>query len=429
MPPNDVLVRPAARFGGRVRAPGDKSISHRYAMLAAVADGNSVLHGFAPGADARATCACLRALGVEIRADFPTLTIIGRGPGGLCSPKEPLDALNSGTTARLMAGLLAGLPLTVTFVGDPSLSRRPMERIAAPLRRMGARVSLEAGHLPMRVEGGGLEGIDYEPAVASAQVKSAVLLAGLHARGRTRVIEPVPTRNHTGLALRLFGAAVELSGGATAVEGGARLHGVDARVPGDLSSATFWMAAAAGMAGGWVEIEGVGLNPTRTAILGVLRRAGANVEVSAEQGLRDGEEPRGRISVRHGSHRSFTIAPEEVPGLIDELPALAALATFGGSMSVTGAGELRHKESDRIAALVRGLTALGADVDEQDDGFEVRGGRPLRGGTADASGDHRLAMAFAIAALGAEGPSVIQGADAVDVSYPGFFETLAALTA
>ncbi len=428
MPSNDVLVRPAARFGGRVRAPGDKSISHRYAMLAAVADGSSVLHNFAPGADARATVACLRALGVEIRADLPTLTIIGRGPGGLCSPKNPLDAANSGTTARLVAGLLAGLPLTATFIGDASLSRRPMERVAAPLRRMGARVSLDAGHLPMRVEGGSLEGIDYEPAVASAQVKSAVLLAGLHARGRTRVIEPVPTRNHTGLALRLFGAAVELSGGTTAIEGGARLHAVEADVPGDLSSATFWMAAAAGLPGGSVEIEGVGLNPTRTAILDVLRRAGAVVEVAAEQGLREGDEPRGRIVVRHGSHQAFTIAPGEVPGLIDELPALAALATFGGSMSVSGAGELRHKESDRIAALVRGLAALGADVDERTDGFEVCGGRRLHGGTADAAGDHRLAMAFAIAALGAEGPSVIQGADAVDVSYPGFFETLTALS-
>lgn len=428
MPPTTVLVRPAARLHGLVRPPGDKSISHRYALLAALAGGTSVLHDFAPGADARATCACLRTLGVEMRAAGPTLTIIGRGPAALCSPETPLDAANSGTTARLAAGLLAGLPLSATVVGDASLSRRPMERVAAPLRRMGARVSLREGRLPMRVEGGRLAGIDFEPEVPSAQVKSAVLLAGLHASGRTRVTEPIPTRNHTGLALRRFGAAVEMDGRTTAIEGGQDLRGVEAHVPGDVSSAVFWMAAAAGLPGGRVVIEGVGLNPTRTAILEVLRRAGARVDVEIEAGGGEGEEPRGRLEIRHQAPPSLAIEAAEVAGLIDELPALAALATFGGSMTVTGAAELRHKESDRIAALVRGLAAMGANVDEAPDGFEVRGARPLRGGTADAAGDHRLAMAFAVAALGAEGPSEIRGAEAVDISYPGFFDTLAALT-
>ncbi len=428
MPPTTVLVRPAARLHGLVRPPGDKSISHRYALLAALAGGSSVLHDFAPGADARATCACLRALGVDVRTAGTTLTIIGRGPAALCSPEMPLDAANSGTTARLAAGLLAGLPLSATVVGDASLSRRPMERVAAPLRRMGARVSLHEGRLPMRVEGGRLAGIDFEPEVPSAQVKSAVLLAGLHASGRTRVIEPVPTRNHTGLALRRFGATVEMDGRTTAIEGGQRLRGVEARVPGDVSSAVFWMAAAAGLPGGHVVIEGVGLNPTRTAILGVLRRAGARVDIEVQAGGEAGEEPRGLVEIRHQGPASLAIEAAEVAGLIDELPALAALATFGGSMAVTGASELRHKESDRIAALVRGLAAMGGDVDEAPDGFEVRGARRLRGGAADAAGDHRLAMAFAVAALGAEGPSEIRGAEAVDISYPGFFDTLAALT-
>jgi 3-phosphoshikimate 1-carboxyvinyltransferase len=428
MLPPEVLVRPAAHVRGRLRPPGDKSISHRYALLAALADGASVLQDFAPGTDARATCACLRALGVEVRAEGSTLTIIGRGPGALCSPEGPLDAVNSGTTARLVAGLIAGLPLAATILGDASLSRRPMERVAAPLRRMGARVVLREGHLPMTVEGQLLEGIDFEPEVPSAQVKSAVLLAGLHARGRTRVIESTPTRNHTGLALRRFGASVEMEGRTTALAGGQPLHGVEARVPGDLSSAAFWMAAAAGLPGGHVVIEGVGLNPTRTSILDVLRRAGARVEVEPETSRKAGEEPRGRVAVGHGVPAELTIQPAEVPGLIDELPALAALATFGGSITVTGASELRHKESDRITSLVRGLAAMGAEADEADDGFTVRGSRRLRGGTADAAGDHRLAMAFAVAALGAEGPSVIRGAEVVAVSYPGFFETLAALT-
>jgi 3-phosphoshikimate 1-carboxyvinyltransferase len=428
MPQDGVRVQPARRFGGRLRVPGDKSISHRYALLAALSEGRSVLDGFAPGADARATCACLGALGVEIRTAGSTVTIIGRGPGGLCSPDGPLDARNSGTTARLLAGLLAGLPLSATLVGDPSLSRRPMERVAAPLRRMGARLRLQDGHLPMEVEGRTLDGVDFTPEVPSAQVKSAVLLAGLHARGTTRVTEPKPTRNHTELALRRFGASIAQEGPSIVLAGGSRLRAVEAAIPGDLSSAAFWLVAAAGLPGAEVEVEGVGLNPTRSALLGVLRRAGADVEVRPVP-AGAGDEPSGSVRVRGRGVGPVTILPGEVPGLIDEIPALAALATFRGSLVVRGASELRVKESDRITAVVAGLAALGAEVEEWSDGFAVRGGRPLRGGTADAAGDHRLAMAFAVAALGAEGPSEIRGAGAVDVSYPGFFDTLEALTA
>ena len=256
-------------------------------------------------------------------------------------------------------------------------------------------------------------------------MKSAVLLAGLHAEGTTRVTEAHATRNHTELALRLFGAHVLTTGLSVSVEGGQELRPVAAAVPGDVSSAAFWLAAAAGIAGGDVELDGVGLNPTRTAILGVLARAGADVRADVE--LQDADEPAGHIRVRHAGLKPLVIAPAEVPALIDELPVLAALATHGGEITVTGASELRVKESDRIAALVSGLRALGASADELPDGFHVVGTAPLRGGEADAAGDHRLAMAFAVAALGARGPSVIHGAEAVDVSYPGFFEILSSL--
>ncbi|HSK10029.1 MAG TPA: 3-phosphoshikimate 1-carboxyvinyltransferase, partial [Vicinamibacterales bacterium] len=342
-------------------------------------------------------------------------------------PAEPLDAANSGTTARLLGGVLAGLPLSVTVIGDPSLSRRPMERVARPLREMGASIVLRDGHLPMTITGGSLAGIDFVPDVPSAQVKGAVLLAGLQARGRTRVTERQLTRNHTELALRRFGATLDMDACTTTLTGGQRLAAVEATVPGDLSSAAFWLAGAAGLPGGAVEIEGVGLNPTRTAVLEVLRRAGADVVVEPDS-QREADEPAGRVTVRHGGLTSVAITPAEVPGLIDEIPALAALAAFGGEFSVRGAAELRLKESDRIAALVAGLRALGCDGEEWEDGFAVRGRPPIGGGVADAAGDHRLAMAFAIAALGAAGPSVIRGAGAVDVSYPGFFEALGRLT-
>lgn len=421
------MVPPAARFGGRLRVPGDKSIAHRYALLAALATRRSVVRNYAPGADCRATRSCLEALGVRIEGDATTLTIIGRGLCGFSSPAAPLDARNSGTTTRLLAGILAGHPFTSTITGDESLRRRPMRRVAGPLREMGAQVETVDGHLPMIIRGGSLRGIDHHTEVPSAQVKSAVLLAGLHASGTTRVTEASPTRDHTELALGLFGARVTRDGPTVAIEGGQDLVPVDATVPGDLSSAAFWCAAAAGVPGGDVTVEHVGLNPTRRAVLDILSRAGAEVEATVE--TVDGGEPSGRVRVRYGRLRPFVIGPAEVPGLIDELPVLAALATHGGEMSVTGASELRVKESDRITALVAGLRALGADAEERPDGFHVAATRRLEGGTADAAGDHRLAMAFAVAALGGRQPSVIEGAEAVDVSYPGFFAALASLSA
>jgi len=423
-------VAPARRLRGRLTVPGDKSIAHRYALLGALADGRSTLTHFAPGADCQSTLACLRALGVEVEAsERGTVTLLGRGFGQLRSPSTPLDAGNSGTTMRLLAGVLAGHPFSATLIGDASLSRRPMRRVMTPLERMGARFEATDGHAPLTIHGGRLHAISHEPETPSAQIKSAVLLAGLHADGTTSVVEPASTRDHTERALEAFGGRVDVDGLRISVSGGQRLGGQHLPVPGDFSSAAFWLVAAAALPGSRIEIEDVGLNPTRTALLGVLRRFGARVEVEVISN--SAGEPRGRVVVEGDRTGSLDIAPEEVPGLIDELPAVAALAAHGGQVTVRGAAELRVKESDRIAALVAGFRALGIDADERTDGFVIAGraagsGRPA-GGRADARGDHRMAMAFAIAALSAERPSTIDGSDAVAISYPGFFETLGRL--
>lgn len=422
-------VPPAARIRGRVRPPGDKSISHRYAMLAALAEGESVLTGFAPGADCASTLRCLGGLGIAVRrdpGDPSTVCLIGRGLHGLRSPSGPLDTGNSGTTMRLMAGLLAGQPFETTMTGDDSLRRRPMRRVIDPLTRMGAQIEAVEGRAPLTIRGGRLHAIEWTPAVPSAQVKSAVLLAGLFADGDTRVVEAVPTRDHTERAFDAFGLRVSRDGQAVAVRGGASLAAQRLVIPGDLSSAVFWMAAAAALPGSEIDIEQVGLNPTRTAVLGVLARFGAEVDVQEDR--THAGEPVGRIRVRHRVLRPVSIKPEEVPAVIDEIPALAALAALGSELTVRGAGELRVKESDRISALAAGLRAIGADVEEFADGFHVRAAR-LTGGSVDAAGDHRLAMAFAVAALGASAPTTIAGAEAVAISYPGFFETLDGLRA
>ncbi|HEV2983001.1 MAG TPA: 3-phosphoshikimate 1-carboxyvinyltransferase [Vicinamibacterales bacterium] len=413
------------RLRGRLSVPGDKSIAHRYALFAALADGPSMLHNFAPGADCRSTLNCLRRLGVSIEeGPADTITLLGRGFGQLRSPEGPLDAGNSGTTMRLLAGVLAGHQFSSTIVGDASLSSRPMRRVIEPLERMGARLDAPGGHAPLTIQGGRLHGIAHRPDTPSAQVKSAVLLAALHAEGVTSVTEPAATRDHTERALAAFGGQVSVSGLTVSVAGGQFLRGQTLTVPGDFSSAAFWLVAAAALPGSRVEIENVGLNPTRSSLLAVLRRFGARVVVETKAG--EAGEPRGTVVVEADRTGTVEISPEEVPGLIDELPAIAALAAHGGEVSVRGAAELRVKESDRISALVAGFRALGIDADERADGFLVRGpsGRRPAGGVADARGDHRMAMAFAIAALAAEGPSRIDGAQVVDISYPGFFETL-----
>ena len=423
------LVRPAQRASGRVLVPGDKSISHRYALLGAIAEGPTRISGYSSGADCAATLACLRALGVPVQTPGNgTVAITGRGLHGLEQPQAPLDAANSGTTMRLVAGLLAAHPFRTVIGGDASLSRRPMRRVIEPLTRMGASIAAEDGRPPLTIEGGPLHGITYAPEVPSAQVKSSLLLAGLHATGTTVVIEPAPTRDHTERAFTAFGVTLSRDGLQMELAGGQRPQGRALAVPGDISGAAFWCVLAAGLPGSRVEIDGVGLNPSRTAVLDVLRRAGAAVETVVNH--EDAGEPTGRLTISAGEPCSFTVSPAEVPMLIDELPALGALGTLlpeGCSMEVRGAAELRVKESDRISALARGFAAMGADVTEYADGFRIAA-RPLHGGQVDASGDHRLAMAFAVAACGASGPTAIEGAGVVDVSYPGFFGELERLT-
>jgi 3-phosphoshikimate 1-carboxyvinyltransferase len=423
-----VTVRPAAAVAGKVSVPGDKSISHRYAMLAALADGVSTIEHYSPGADCAATLACLRALGVRIRQPLPTIVEIqGRGLRRLQPPSTPLDAANSGTTIRLLAGVVAAHTFDSVLHGDSSLARRPMRRVIEPLTAMGASIHARDGCPPLIIHGAMLSGITFKPGIPSAQVKSAVLLAGLQAKGRTIVEEPAATRDHTERALESFGAAIQHEGRIIAIEGGQPLSARALVVPGDISSATFWIALAAASPGAQLEIENVGLNPSRTAVLDVVRRAGATIETVVD-GVRDGE-PVGRIRVAAGDRRGFSIAPEEVPALIDEIPALTALGALlpeGECIEVDGAGELRVKESDRIAGLAGGLRAMGASVEEFPDGFRLAA-RPLTGGVVDALGDHRLAMAFAIAATAAAGPTTITGASSVAVSYPGFFEELSRL--
>lgn len=430
-------VTPASSLQGVVRVPGDKSISHRYAIFAALADGVSRLAQYAPGQDCQSTLHCLEQLGVVVSrhdardratgATVPTVQVVGRGVGGLQAPTGPLDCGNSGSTLRMLAGVLAAHPFTSVLTGDSSLLRRPMMRVVTPLTQMGARIDAQDGRAPLTIHGGPLRPLRYHTPTPSAQVKTAILLAGLHTSGETIVEEDVLTRDHTERGLRAFGARVDVEADGTTVhiQGPQRLTGGPFTVPGDVSSAAFWACAAAALPGSFVEMPDVGLNPSRTAIFDVLRRMGAEIDLTIDDPR--AHEPIGRIRVRHAALRPLVLSPDEVPGLIDELPVLAALATHGGDLRVTGAGELRAKESDRITALVNGLRAMGADADELPDGFHVRGARRLLGGEVDACDDHRLAMAFAVAALGASDATVIHGADAVNVSYPGFFDVLTAL--
>jgi 3-phosphoshikimate 1-carboxyvinyltransferase len=398
-------------------------------MLASLADGESRISGYSPGADCAATLGCLRALGVSIQPTGPAaIAIAGRGLGGLRAPAAQLDAVNSGTTLRLLAGIVAGHPFRAVIGGDDSLQRRPMRRIIEPLSRMGARIDSTDGRAPLTIAGGGLQGIVHEPQVPSAQVKSGVLLAGLHASGRTRVVEPAPTRDHTERALHAFGVRVIREGPAVEVAGGQRLEARTLTVPGDISGAAFWAALAGGTPGSTIDVEGVGLNPSRIAVLDVFERAGVRVAWSIDD--ETAGEPVGTLHLSFGESLSFVVSPDEVPGVIDEIPALAALAAMmpaGRTFTVRGAAELRVKESDRISALAAGFRAMGAAVQEHDDGFTLEA-RRLTGGPVDAAGDHRLAMAFAIAASRASAPTTIAGASSVDVSYPGFFDELARLT-
>ena len=423
-----VTVHPASALAGRVRLPADKSIAHRAAIFAAIADGASEIVGFSDAADPQTTLACLRQLGVEMETRDDALVVYGRGLDGLRAPDGPLDCGNSGTTMRLLAGLLAGRPFATLLVGDASLSARPMERVAEPLRRMGARVETTGGHAPLTVGGGStLSGITYRLPVASAQVKSAVLLAGLGARGSTTVVEPVPTRDHTERMLELdvlhLGNERHVS-----VAGGISVPSRAWIVPRDLSAAAFFLVAGSLAEHAIVEMPGVGLNPTRTAVLDVLRAMGARITASNER--EPGGEPIGdlRVEAPEAGLVGVEIGGSVVPNLIDEIPILAvAAACAHGRTVIRDAAELRAKESDRIETTAAMLRALGAAVEARPDGLVIDGlgGVPLAGaGKVDARGDHRIAMAAAVGALAARRPTTIAGAEHAAVSFPGFWDAL-----
>ncbi len=423
-------LSPVRAVRGHLLVPGDKSISHRYVLLSALADGRSTIDHLSPGADVAASLGCVEALGARVdRLGPASVHITGQGHGGLRQASGPLACLNSGTTMRLLAGIVAGLPFVSKLTGDDSLSRRPMGRIIDPLTRMGARIESQEGRAPLVIQGGPLRAVTWAPPVASAQIKSAVLLAGLSATGTTVVHEPAATRDHTERAFPLFGLRCDVQGLTVSVAGGQRASAPTGvlTVPGDPSSAAVWAAAAAALPGSSVQFPGVALNPRRLGFLTALTRLGARVTIVTDAEI--GGESVGTIAVAFGDRQDTTIGPDEVPDLIDELPVLAAVAAFGRRLEVRGAGELRVKESDRITALVTGLRALGVEAEEFPDGFAIDGTvRQPRGGEADAAGDHRLVMAFTLIALGASGPTGIRGAERVAVSYPAFIADLQRLT-
>jgi 3-phosphoshikimate 1-carboxyvinyltransferase len=411
---------------GSIRVPGDKAISHRLAMLGGIATGVTAIHNFAESADCQSTLNCLRELGVKVSQTDSTVTIEGRGRQ-LTAPTGSLDAGNSGTTVRMMSGILAGQLFESTFTGDESLSRRPMKRVMEPLRLFGASLTArEDNFLPLVIRGGNLSAVDYTLPVASAQVKSAVLLAGLFARGTTRVREPLPTRNHTELALTEFGASVRSAKGIIEVDGGTNLVGGNFTVPGDMSSAAFLIAAAAGLPGSELRLIDVGINESRSGFVSLLRQMGARIRIEAKANRRG--EPAADIQVEGSELSGGEISKEWIPNIIDEIPVLAILGTRSrNGIRIRDAAELRAKESDRIHAVAENLKILGAKVEEFPDGLFVPGNQNLHGGVVDSFDDHRIAMAFAVAGLFASAPVTIRGASCVGISFPRFFEILAEL--
>ena len=411
---------------GVVELPGDKSISHRYAILAALAEGRSEIFNYATAADCRSTLECLRKLDVEIEVTRERVRISGKGLDGLKPPKRALDAENSGSTMRMLSGVLAGQKFTSTITGDGSLRKRPMRRVAEPLRQMGAEIRGRDGdQAPLEIRGGNLHAIDYALPVPSAQVKSAILLAGLYADGVTAVRESVRTRDHTELALREFGATVETAKDSIRIQPRPKLAARQLTVPGDLSGGVFLACAALILPDSSLMLHNVGLNPTRAKVLDFLISIGAQINLASVQ-LRDGELV-GDLSVRYSQLSGGSIAGAQVAEMIDELPMLAALGAYTEKgIEIHDAAELRVKESDRIATLATGLRQMSADVEEFTDGLRVAGrsAGKLRGAKVDPQGDHRIAMALSVVALGAEGDTVVRDAECVGVSFPEFFATL-----
>jgi 3-phosphoshikimate 1-carboxyvinyltransferase len=429
-PTDPTRVPPARRARGTVRLPGDKSVSHRAVLFNALAEGSATVTNFSPGADCASTVRCLAQLGCAVEVDDTVVQVYGLGLRGLLEPADVLDCGNSGTSMRLFSGILAGAGIFAVLSGDGSLRSRPMARVVEPLRAMGAHIDGRAGgRLPPLAIGPveRLRGAHHQLAVASAQVKSALLLAGLRADGPTTIVEPASTRNHTELLLRTMGASVQIADRAVRIEPVERLHAVDVAVPGDISSAAFWLALACLVPESEVRVKNVGLNPTRTGFLTILRQMGAEIELV---GVHDvAGEPVGDAVARTSQLHGTTVEGELLPLAIDELPLVALLGLFAeGETVVRDAAELRVKESDRIAGVAEGLSALGGDLNATADGWIVRGGARLHPARVRSYGDHRLAMLFALAGSAAAGAD-IDGAAAVDVSYPGFWATLAELTA
>jgi 3-phosphoshikimate 1-carboxyvinyltransferase len=435
---SQVIVRPARNVRGSVRLPGDKSISHRYAMLAGIAEGSSRLENYSTGADCASTLACMRSLGVDWeRKDAAdndgaenVIEVKGRGLA-LAAPAGALDCGNSGSTMRMLSGIVAGQKFTSEMVGDESLSRRPMERVIKPLSAMGAQIASHEGRPPLRITGGALRPVDYKMPVASAQVKSCLLFAGLFAEGETRIEEPLRTRDHGEVALRAFGAQLDREskgpGTEIRIRGGQRLHGMEARIPGDLSSAAFFLCAAALFPGSQLSIPNLLMNPTRARLLDLLMQMGLRIAVTQLDEIHG--EMVGTLQAEGGALKGSTIDGADSAALIDEIPVLAAIAPYTEQgIEIRDAKELRVKESDRIAAVATNLRLMGAQVEEREDGLRIPGGQALHGAELDSFGDHRIAMAFAIAALRARGETLIRGAESAAISYPAFFQALEEIT-
>lgn len=418
------LIAPARNIEGSLRLPGDKSISHRYALLGGLAEGTTKLTNFSTGVDCASSLACVEALGARVTRDGSSIEIFGVG-GRFRPAAEPLDCGNSGSTMRMLSGLLAAQQGTFTLFGDASLSRRPMERVRKPLMQMGAQIELTEGHAPMTIRGASLTGLDYTTPIPSAQVKTALLFAGLQADGRTTVHESVRTRDHGELALRAFGASIERSRDAVSVLGPQRLAAIESEVPGDISSAAFFLCAAALFPGSNLIFDVLGLNPTRATLLDVLTALGAHI------GVLNLEEKSGeligtvQVNAPPNGLSGTTISGGLSAQLIDELPVLAAIGPYTqNGIRIRDAKELRVKESDRIALVAANLRAMGAEVEEFEDGLEVPGGQTLHGAAINSGGDHRIAMAFAVAALRAQGETLIRGAESAAISFPEFFDLL-----
>jgi len=416
-------------LNGKVVVPGDKSISHRAVMFGSIASGVTTIEHFLPGEDCLSTISCFKNLGVDIERDGTKVTVYGNGLSGLKEPNAVLDVGNSGTTIRLLMGILSGQPFHSVLIGDDSIAKRPMTRVTLPLAQMGARISgrNKAEFTPLSLSGGDLKAIEYKLPVASAQVKSAILLAGLQADGVTTVIEPEKTRDHTERMIQMFGGEVKTDGNRVSVCGGQQLAGTHVRVPGDISSAAFFLVAGAIVPNGSIELTNVGLNPTRTGIIDVLKQMGANMVIEEEQ--TEATEPIGTIKIQSSTLKGTVISGDLIPRLIDEIPVIALLATQAeGETVIKDAAELKVKETNRIDTVVNELRKLGANIEATPDGMVIHGNNStLKGGTVSSHGDHRIGMMLAVAALISDGDVYLENSDAVAVSYPNFFDDLHSL--